>query len=191
MSMAVVISTVWCLLIFLGCTFAIPAWRTQSRYSLFDRLSSGGLAAGAVWVTAACILGKIRCYNAITLIALAAAILIFAGDGSGASLRSRVMNWAGQELGAWNDLLAWLGRSPRLNMRLMLKSRWMMRQMHVLANLPASTLGLLALMLGVIVLSFCLHSVHWSNVRLVHSDEYLCLLRARQLLLNVDVTAKP
>ncbi len=28
-------------------------------------------------------------------------------------------------------------------------------------------------------------------MRLVHSDEYLCLLRARQLILNVETTAKP
>lgn len=191
MSMAVVISTVWCLLIFIGCTFAIPAWSSQSRHHLFDRLCRGGLGAGALWVSSACILGKIRCYNAITLIALAAAALFLTRENSGAPLRSRMMSWPEEALGAWSDVLAWLGRSPRLNIRIMLRSRWMMRKMHLLANLPASTLGLLALMVGVIVLSFCSHLVHWNNVRLVHSDEYLCLLRARQLLLNVDVSAKP
>jgi len=191
MSLTLIASTVWCALVFIACTFVIPAWRSPSRHGLFDRISQGGLAAGAFWVCVACVMGRIKCYNAITVIAVAVGALVASRNRGETPLRSQILALPDQAIGAWNNLLTWSARSHSANMRLAVKNRWIVRQTHILEQLPATTLTLLALVISVIVLSFCVHLVHWNNVRLVHADEYLCLLRSRQLLLNVDVTAKP
>jgi hypothetical protein len=191
MGLTLIASTVWCALVFIACIFVIPAWRSHSCHGVFDRLSRGGLAAGAFWVCAACVMGSIKCYNAITGIAAAAGAIVVARNMGGMSLRAQIIASPEQAIGAWNSLLAWSSRSHSVNMLKAGKSRWIARQMQLLEQLPATTLSLLALIISVIVLSICSHLVHWNNIRLVHADEYLCLLRARQLLLNVDITAKP
>jgi hypothetical protein len=142
-------------------------------------------------VLTASILGEIKCYNAITLIALAAGTLVISRPANEMPLCTRMLNWPEALLSTWSNVLAWSARSPWTNARLVLRSRRSLRHISILANIPVITLALMALLVSVVVLSVCSHFAHWDNIRLIDSDEYLCMLRSRQLLLNIEVTAKP
>lgn len=193
MTLALAIPTLWCLLIFLAAAFALPAYCMDQSLGLLCRLSRGGLLAAAYSIVAVVCLGTIKCYNVFSILLLGLGfMLVTRRVATGLSFASLLSGWPDQVQRTLSGALIWvfrLGREERVH-SLMHHPR-IYRLTRTLERMPIMSLGFLAMMIGVVILSFCSHIVHWSNLRLAHSDEYLCLLRAREMRLNLESLAKP
>jgi len=188
------IELAWSFLVFVGATIVLPTLVTSPRGTLFGRMVRGSLNASAFWVGAALLLGLLKCFNALTIISLGGVILLLARNrAAGTSFRAvaeALPDWAISAAPALLRVPYWVSEHMS-SVPTLRENRWLVRKAQMLGRLPGSSLLFLSILIAVITFAISMQAFHLSGTRLSYSDEYLALLRARQLILNVDVASRP
>ena len=194
MHLAHTLAIAWSCLIFLAATFVLPAAVTLRQGTLLGRVTRGGLNAAGFWVGTTLCLSGLKCFNALMLLLVGFVTLGLARKQalglSFRTLRDTLPDHLLATFPTFERVSAWVVDHLPTPSALK-RSAWIKRQGQILATVSGTSFAFLGTVAVVIAFVISAHISHVQGLRLHQPDEYLALLRTRELILSANVFSRP